>query len=79
MCYLYNFNPFEVIRLVASLQLAVLYPQSPLLIYCLLSDIILYFLLVAGLLGSKSTSLSSGFSDVIKAARYDLLIHCLIS
>ena len=27
-CYLYNFNPFEVIRLVASLQLAVLYPQS---------------------------------------------------
>ena len=28
---------------------------------------------------SKSTSLSSGFSDVIKAARYDLLIHCLIS
>ena len=30
-------------------------------------------------LGSKSTSLSSGFSDVIKATRYDLLIHCLIS
>ena len=29
--------------------------------------------------GSKSTSLSSGFSDVIKAARYDLLTHCLIS
>ena len=27
-CYLYNFNPFVVIRLVASLQLAVLYPQS---------------------------------------------------
>ena len=27
-CYLYNLNPFEVIRLVASLQLAVLYPQS---------------------------------------------------
>ena len=54
-----------------------------LLIYCLLSDIILYFLLVAATplleLGSKSTSHSSGFSDVIKAARYDLLIHCLIS
>ena len=40
-----------------------------LLLYCLLSDFILYFLLVAG------TSLSSRFSDVIKAARYDLLIH----
>ena len=26
-------------------------------------------------LGSKYTSLSSGFSDVIKAARYDLLIQ----
>ena len=40
-------------------------------IYCLLSDIILFFyLLLQPLLelGSKSTSLSSGFSDVIKAA-----------
>ena len=51
-------------------------------IYCLLSDIILsFYLLLQPLLelGSKSTSLSSGFSDVIKAARYDFLIHCLIS
>ena len=51
-------------------------------IYWLLSDIILsFYLLLQPLLelGSKSTSLSSGFSDVIKAARYDLLIHCLIS
>ena len=40
-----------------------------------------FYLLLQPLLelGSKSTSLSSGFSDVIKAARYDLLIHCLIS
>ena len=30
-------------------------------------------------LGSKSTFLSSGFSDVIKAVRYDLLKHWLIS
>ena len=30
-------------------------------------------------LDSKSTSLSTGFSDVIKAVRYDLLILCLIS
>ena len=27
-CYLYNLNPLEVIRLVSSLQLAVLYPKS---------------------------------------------------
>ena len=26
-CYLYNLNPLEVIRLVSSLQLAVLYPK----------------------------------------------------
>ena len=40
-----------------------------------------FYLLLQPLLelGSKSTSLSSGFSDVIKAARYDLLIHCLVS
>ena len=40
-----------------------------------------FYLLLQPLLelGSKSTSLSSGFSDVIKAGRYDLLIHCLIS
>ena len=40
-----------------------------------------FYLLLQPLLelGYKSTSLSSGFSDVIKAARYDLLIHCLIS
>ena len=40
-----------------------------------------FYLLLQPLLelGSKSTSLSSGFSDVIKAVRYDLLIHCLIS
>ena len=40
-----------------------------------------FYLLLQPLLelGSKSTSLSSGFSDVIKAAWYDLLIHCLIS
>ena len=40
-----------------------------------------FYLLLQPLLelGSKSTSLSSGFSDVIKEARYDLLIHCLIS
>ena len=40
-----------------------------------------FYLLLQPLLelGSKSTSLSSGFSDVIKAARYDLLIRCLIS
>ena len=40
-----------------------------------------FYLLLQPLLelGSKSTSLSSGLSDVIKAARYDLLIHYLIS
>ena len=32
-CYLYNLNPLEVIRLVSSLQLAVLYPKS----HCLIS------------------------------------------
>ena len=37
-------------------------------------DDIIYFLPVA------ATSLRAGFQvDVIKAARYDLLIHCLIS
>ena len=40
-----------------------------------------FYLLLQPLLelDSKSISLSSGFSDVIKAAWYDLLIHCLIS
>ena len=48
---------------------------------CSLNDLYTFCLMLQPLLelGSMSTSLSSGFSDVIKAARYDLLIHCLIS
>ena len=47
-------------------------PKMILYTFCLLLQPLLE-------LGSMFTSLSSGFSDVIKAARYDLFIHCLIS
>ena len=60
---------------VAATSLVYLYIAYSQILFCT------FYLLLQPLLelGSKSTSLSSGFSDVIKAARYDLLIHWLIS